>query len=703
MPYGSGSYGGAPYAGETPDGGGPGPGPASVTATLVVKPKFTPSATTTRIASVTCRVVISPTIVAFQTFVPPAPVPGLTGLHDYDVIVCDKYGQAYGRIDSAVPTEVNKVLNDLGECLIDCWILDPSLAEFLPINSFPGAREIQIWRDQECIWWGWPTSASFDAKQVHLTCAGLLYPFSKRNFGPVLVNYLTNPSFEQPAPGGAGDVPGWTVEGVTVFPINNVNPWGAPILLGTQAILLIQADAGEDTYVRQQITITAAELGVQGLFFDLSAWVYIMPGTYGDALNSNGLYVQVTIGGTVFDVEVAQITADTGQGNWVRLETGIDVPPGADALIEVRLYAPQGIAVWDACNMSVEESRGSAPGGSDVSTIIGIITAYAGQANDDPTGMARPNYNTGKSDVAMPVPPGGNPPTGTSLIRIYQFSDNSGILDALNEFPTIGLCDFEIAWDRTGHKRYFRVYPPAKGMIKYNNVLEIDLGQITDLEGTIDGTSTVTASTFLGQGSTGSSEDIGYAAFPSYVGGRVATDGFIAQGSTTVTASLNFTDDDVGKPIYCLTAGVIPIASTIDTVISDTQCTFVNPSGQGALLAVPFGSGGVFGVDGVILEDVQSALNDLPIGTLLGSAEGYLQRQLQSAFVPTARMRADGPDGLFGLVDTGDVIPVVFNYGWLQYGPVLMRIASWTLYPPTEELEIELNVQPIGPEASYGG
>jgi hypothetical protein len=264
-------------------------------------------------------------------------------------------------------------------------------------------------------------------------------------------------------------------------------------------------------------------------------------------------------------------------------------------------------------------------------------------------------------------------------------------------------CDFEVTWDVTGHFRYFQIFPPAKGLIKYNCVLEIDLGQITDLQGSIDGSTTVTASRFLGQGSSGSSEDVGYAAFPSFVGGRTCTDGFIALGSTTITGTLNFTSDDIGKGVYCLTPGVLPIGSTIESIISSTQCTFVNPSGLGAQLAVPFGSIGIFGVDGVILDDVQSALNNLPISTLLGSAAGYLGRFLQAAFVPSARMRADGPDGLFGMVDTGDVVPVVFNYGWLTLGPVLMRVASWTLYPPTEEIVFQLNNQPAGPESTYGG
>jgi hypothetical protein len=636
-------------------------------------------------AHVTATTVVAPSISAFSTFAPPNPQPGNTGLHDYEVIVCDKYGVAFGQITSAVPTQIDWVLDDIGDVQIDCFILDPSLIELLPIAVFPGAREIQIWRDQECIWWGWPTSATFDAKQLHITGAGLLFPFSKRNFGPVLVNYLVNPQFEQPAPGGT--VPGWTKSGVTASCINAASNSAWPILLGGQAVLLVQANPDVDTFIYQEVAVAGGE---QGLFFDLSAWVYLVPGTtYGDAFAQRGLYIQFTPtgGGAPTDVEIQQITTATGQGTWVRLETGVLVPPGMTGTLQVRLYAPQGYTIWDACNLTVEESRGSAPTGSDVQQIIANIVEYAQEAA------------SGKSPLAITFQ---GPVTGKSLIRIYQFSDNAGILDALNEFPTIGACDFEITWDRNGHQRAFTIYVPAKGHILYNEVLEIDLGTITDLQGTIDGTATSTTVRVLGQGSSGSSQDIGYAAFPSSLGGRTCTDGFIALGSNVVTGSLDFTPDDVGQGIYCLQAGVLPIGSTVSVYLSPTQVEFTNPSGLGAQMDVPFGSNGVFGVGGIVLESTTSALTDLPIGTLLGTAEQTLQRVLAAQFVPTARQRADGPNGLFGIVNTGDVIPVVFRYGWLTLGPVLMRVATVTLYPPTEELELQLNTVPIL-EASYGG
>lgn len=668
--------------------------------------------------AVTCITIVAPTVSARSSFTPPNPQPGPFGFHDYEVIVCNKWGVAYGQITSAVPTEIEWALDDLGEALIDCAILDPSLATLLPMTgTFPGVREIQIWRDQVLIWWGWPTQASYDSKQVHLTCSGLLWPFSVRNFGPVTVNYLNNPQFEAPSSGLPGDVPGWTPVGVAASVINaQENPSQWPVLLGNQALLLNQAEAGVETYVKQDIPVSGGE---QGTFFDLSAWVYPLglgtPAVVEPANNQNGLYINFIADEVLVDTEVQQITVDTPALQWTRLETGIAVPPNVSGVIEVRLYAPQGITIWDAVNLSIEESIGGSPtgSGSDVATIVDLVVNYAQDAR------------FGKSDLAIsPCPsinPPGSPPVnepiGVDLVRVYQFSDNSGILDALNEFPTIAVCDFEIMFDATGHFRQFTTFAPSKGSIKYNFPVEITLKtNTTDLEGTVDGTQAITAARWLGQGSSGSSEDLGYSSFPSFLGGRWVGDGTVTMGSTTITSpTIGFTDADIGEGIYVLTPpGALPICCTIDTVSEDgTSCTFTNNaaiatgSPTPALLDV---EEAIVGIGGIIVDNVQSALTDLPISSLAGSAQTALLTQLQGEVLPTARQRADGPQGVFGGagnnpnagIQTGDVVPVVYRYGWLTFGPVLMRAVTITLYPPTEELEIQFNPTPIL-EASYGG
>lgn len=650
-PFGVPPYAVPPYAGAPPSGGGP--PTISVEAEAIV--------------------VATSSASAFVTLPPPLPQPGPSGLHDYEVIVTDKYGIAKGQIVTAVPTQIDWVLDDLGQALIDFWILDPT-SLMLPLEDLPGASEIQIWRDQVLIWWGWPTSCTFDAKQVHLTCAGLLFPFSKRNFGPVTTNYLVNPSFE--LPGGLGVIPGWTAVGVTSGTVGTTPD--TPPILGSQQAELIQASAGVDTYLRQYIPFST---GAIGDLFDVSAWCYISPNaTFAPAFGQNGIFIQWIVSSVVVaGPAIQQITENTGQGQWVRLDVQLELPPNQTGVLEVRLYAPQGVIYWDACRATIPESVASALQGSDVQFIMENIVNYC----NDPT--------RGKSDLAIPF---SGPATGHSLIRAYQLSDNAGVLDALNEFPTIGICDYEVTWDATGHFRQFQIFPPAKGSIKYNFPLTLDLGAITDLEGGIDGTKAVTASIILGQGSSGSSRDIGYAAFPSALGGRVAQDGMFVQGSSTIeSATINFTSEDVGQGVYCQEAGVLPIGTTIASIIDSSHATITSNQGGGAILtAGPVG----IGIGGVILDSVASALSDLPIGTLQGTAETTIETGAQTQFLPTARQRADGPAGLFGLVEVGDVLPVSMDYGWLDIDPVLMRIQTISLYPPTEEMECQMNPIPVG-------
>lgn len=622
--------------------------------------------------SVRCltRVVVS--VACYRPLPPPQPVPGPSGLHDYEVITCDQFGVAYGEIVTAVPTQIDWDLDDLGSVLIDIDILDPSLLNLLPQSAIPAVREIQIWRDQSLIFWGLPISATYDASQVHLTCSGHLWFLSTRNFGPVITEYLTNPQFEQ----GFLD---WVPVGVTSS-IEDARAGGI-VALGRYAARLTQSSANEDTYIHQILTGISAP-PEESTFFDLAAWLYIDPAyaSPGPALDQRGLFIQSVIGSTVQDFEFETITASTVIGQWVRLETGILVEAGTTVDLDIRLYAPGGSVIWDAVQLTVEESVGSTLAGSDVYFIILEILQYA----QDPT--------RGKSNVNLPVI-GAN--TGVVLQRNYQFSDNGGILDALNEFPTIGACDFEVTYDETGHFRGFQVFSPAKGSVKYNAAIEMDLGQVTDLQGAVDGSQVGTAVRYLGQGSTGSSAEIGFANFPCYLGGRVSGVAVLVQGSTTAQAGdIDFTALDVGQGIYCQTPGVIPVGTVIVEVLSATEAVMSNPS---AITANP----SVIGIGGIIIDSVQSAMPDQMIDTLQASAEQMLALTQRPQNLPTPKMRADGPAGLFGKVETGDVLPVMFNYGWCTFGPVYMRLVTLTLYPPTEELEFTLNLP--GTLSTVGG
>ena len=624
----------------------------------------------------------------FASFLPPAPLPGSIGAHEYAVLVTDKYGNAYGEIRSAIPTQIDWLLNGLGQALIDFDIMDPTLGSgttvssfggplgqsILPVSSIPGGREIQVWRDGQLIFWGVPTSVSFDAKQVHLTCQGLLWYVAQTSFGPITHNYAMNPGFEEYAPPGPQTtVPSWIMVGVGfgTYVERGSAGNGFQVLVGQNSVRLVTIGAVDTAYLQQDFTI--ANSGSQGLAIFASAWFYI-DGSFTPGPSNLGIQM---FGTGVTVISQGSITPDIAPNQWQRITCECYIPPNqTNTTVAIALQTVSGVIYWDQVNVTVEESVGSPPTGCDAQYTISLIVGYM----NDPT--------RGKSDHAMPFV---GPPTGKNLVRIYQFFDNAPMLDALNEYPTIGVCDFEVTWDATGHYRQFQIFPPAKGSYKFNYPIILGEGDTTDLQGSIDGTQAATAVRWLGQGSTGSSQDMGYAAFPSFLGGRTMA-GSCTYNSTTVTLSSgSFLPSDVGQPIYCLTTQAFPIGTTITAYVSASQVTISNPAEL--TLGPPFPI--IFGVGGVILDNVQSALPDQLPGTLQGSADNYLQRFLQAQFLPTAKLRADGPKGLFGQIATGDVVPVMANYGWLSYGPTMARVNSITLYPPSEEMSVALSIIPF--------
>ena len=109
----------------------------------------------------------------------------------------------------------------------------------------------------------------------------------------------------------------------------------------------------------------------------------------------------------------------------------------------------------------------------------------------------------------------------------------------------------------------------------------------------------------------GSSEDVGYAAFPSFLGGRTSAGLSVALGSTHIyTANPFFEPTDVGQPVYSYDQ-FIPVGSVIATYYSSTHVSFWTPNSptpfQGSTASDPFYFDTV-GIGGCIIETVQSAI-----------------------------------------------------------------------------------------------
>lgn len=354
-------------------------------------------------------------------------------------------------------------------------------------------REIQIFRDGRCVWWGIPVQGEADLGHVVFTCVGLLWWLARLYFGPVVNNYLDpNADFENL-------LHGWTAVGVTA---STSTYWSAK---GNYSAWLVQATAGTDTYLRRRWTTTT---GSDPVFFALKALLHIPPtGWVGPALDQRGLYMEVQsspggplVPGTTGVFEPITNSTERGADKPIRLETGIFVPATITATVEVRLYAPgctEGV-YWDATAMTTEESVGSDLNGDFASVIVQRILAYA--ESKAPMGW----------DVVV------EPGTTPVLRRHHQFFDNGPIFEGLMEYVRMGALEFDITWDPYGSNRTFRVWPYRRGEEK-PTVLTIEAGVGSRMTWGVDCADVVTAPRWIGQG-TDSRKEVGRAVDLSVVG-----------------------------------------------------------------------------------------------------------------------------------------------------------------------------------------
>src|SRR4051794_29558414 len=111
---------------------------------------------------------------------------------EYEVRVVDRNGTPYpnGILLNAVPGRPYRELNNWGAFDFVIATLDAQALECKPLE-----REVQVWRDGVCIWWGVIIKRSADLEWTTVECYGLEWYLSRLLFGPIQTNYLTNGSF----------------------------------------------------------------------------------------------------------------------------------------------------------------------------------------------------------------------------------------------------------------------------------------------------------------------------------------------------------------------------------------------------------------------------------------------------------------------------------------------------------------------------
>lgn len=432
-------------------------------------------------------------------------------------------------------------LNETGQAGLSFPKATASSASLLLLD-----KEVQIFRDGTLKWWGPMVGASTDADaaDVMVSVPDPSWYFTRRQISDARANRLGNPQFET-------GLVGWTASGVTATGDTTRHA------LGSAAAKLVQANAGVDTHLHQQVTETATAIGD---LFTLVAWVYVQNSGYvGPALDARGLYVEGIEAGVVRTVSFAEIDDATPRDRWVRLETEIWIPPAETWTLDVRLYAPGGTVWWDAVQLVRMESLSHYA--TDMGTIAGNVVAFV------------QNSTHGWDDVNVAQ---SNATTGVLLDRHYQYADHTDAMQALGEFEEMGL-DWSI--ELTTTTRTFTTYYP-KGTDRSGSVTlsmrspSNPTGTLSDYHLTVDGAATSTRVTILGEGD-GPDREEGYAADAYNLGGLALGEVVQARPNSPIDALATIAANrlaDSKRLVRVLEIVGIPSDSTqIDTlVVGDT-------------------------------------------------------------------------------------------------------------------------------------
>lgn len=360
--------------------------------------------------------------------------PGVTS--QWKVVAVDVgTGASPVELTNAVIHPIDIQLNEAETTQIDMATVDPQATEL-----FDPTREIQIWRDDDVLFWGPVVRLEANRDTITAQCAGPWWYLTRRYFGEAdRANLFTNGGFED-------GMTGWTAVGLT--PV--VDPFRA--LEGRKSIRLT-GDASDHTdHISQTWTHTAGGHPL-GDLVTVAAWVWVASEDYaGTALDNAGMIVTHKDGGTTIFDALVEVWDDTPKDQWVRL-TEVEVPnvfPGQTVTVD--LYPPFGTAWYDLVTGTFMESL--AFDEQDMATVISGVVLYAQDLYLD--------FSHGKSDLGIDVD---IDPTGITMSKSWQFADHQNIADELRLFTeTRDGVDYSI--DLTATTRTFRAWYPQKGTVR---------------------------------------------------------------------------------------------------------------------------------------------------------------------------------------------------------------------------------------------
>lgn len=413
---------------------------------------------------------------------------------------------------NAIPGRAYLELNNWGTFDFKIPTLDAQAIEVRP------PREVQLWRDGLCIWWGVIVKRSTDTglEWTTVQCYGLEWYFSRRMFGPIQTNYVSNGGFES-------GLSNWTAVGCTA---TVDTAWKAK---GTQSVKLTTNASGADAYLGQLLTVSGNV--DQAVVYRASAVYRINPtATWnGPALYERGLYLARLVNGVVQgdDYVWEPITEDAERnGAEVFVESPhVTVPAGQTQTLDLRLYGPSTVINWDVVSVKVEESVSTPVAGEQVETLLQRVIEYA-------------QHGAGKSELSMTF---AYTTTGKYVpLRAYQFYDHGNIWESFREFIESNVCDVGVTWNTSGTARTFNVWGwPGRGTLKPGLQMDLSLGGLVvgaEYEESIEESATKVRA--LGQG-TGATREVGEAVDTSLMDGLVLE----ASLDTPLETSVGVLDD----------------------------------------------------------------------------------------------------------------------------------------------------------------
>lgn len=409
---------------------------------------------------------------------------------NYSVVKVTNAGVRVAELEKANLHRVTYNLNGPGSAEFS-FDTDDSKA-----SNFTMYSEIQVFRGASIVFWGVIVLKRTEKNRVTCQVQGLLWYFHRRFFGRAdRTNKFLNPEFES-------DLANWTAISTTASAETAFKK------TGTKSAKLINASAGVDGYLRQQVVITSGSVGE---LVTLAGWFRLRSAGYvGPAFEERGLYLKRNVANV--DPDIASY--DDAKDAWQRREVTVQMPPNVTETIEGRWYSPGGTINVDANSLTLMESISFY--NTDQTAIAGSWVTHA-----QDTVYGKSNLNILTNTAA----------SGVLVDRHKQFAEHENIGSALEEWPALDN-GFDYSIVITPTTRTFTTHFPKKGSFKPE--LGLNEAHLIDWIYSEDGETGISSLTVLGEGDGPDREEGGAVDAAAFENGLILEDVISAPTGTDV-------------------------------------------------------------------------------------------------------------------------------------------------------------------------